>query len=568
MRQVFAGLLLALGACDPTHGLTDSADAVLPKTERYFEGSGSQLIAGPWNSVVVDVDLDTQEHHVGARRSDDAVPTFHVFGPEGRDGCEVKPNAATWLTLKLEEAPSRLVPFLESMDDRGRGRMRFMDLDCRIQDLVVEDAGRPDPRLLFDHGFLVPTKQGYTFADPWRAEAREIAVKIERTMYAGNPILLWADGMLKSFSVQFEAGGSWGNQVEAAITITSLDYLVHDRDGFHHVKFDPESLEFESEDDLLPGICQLQRFPNATGNAGDAWVVAQPCDAKNPVILQLDITSFEVRSTLPLPFEANARDARPLSFSKLVQGDEPVPLGMLFVTEVGDDGYGTLWGWHQGGGDVPIKLGEHASLDTVALEGGSEWNGSAAVNFRRLGGLEVHDWVHFRWDGKTELIAEGVVRNQATGELMVNYDGVAADRPLFSGATEFRIDARHLSPYVGDISSYADMYQARIAEFNGDSGQLQLGHLSGSSRDWTPLANDVAPEFLRFAWFMPALLFLEGWDPKRQSGTLVAYNYELQAKSVIAEGVSSFDLTSYPWDGVVYAVPRGKQQGLWFSKAK
>jgi hypothetical protein len=51
-------------------------------------------------------------------------------------------------------------------------------------------------------------------------------------------------------------------------------------------------------------------------------------------------------------------------------------------------------------------------------------------------------------------------------------------------------------------------------------------------------------------------------------GTLVAYNYELDARSTIAEGVSSFDMTSYPWDGLIYAVPYGRNNGLWFSKAK
>ena len=67
---------------------------------------------------------------------------------------------------------------------------------------------------------------------------------------------------------------------------------------------------------------------------------------------------------------------------------------------------------------------------------------------------------------------------------------------------------------------------------------------------------------------MPALLFIENWDPDTKTGSLVAYNYELDARSTIAEGVSSFDLTSYPWDGVVYSIPRGKKQGIWFSRAK
>ena len=86
--------------------------------------------------------------------------------------------------------------------------------------------------------------------------------------------------------------------------------------------------------------------------------------------------------------------------------------------------------------------------------------------------------------------------------------------------------------------------------------------------DWQAIGEQVPPEQLRFAWFMPALFFIEHWDAEKRSGSLVAYNYELDARTTIAEGVSSFDLTSYPWQGVVYAMPRGKKQGLWFAKAK
>jgi hypothetical protein len=73
---------------------------------------------------------------------------------------------------------------------------------------------------------------------------------------------------------------------------------------------------------------------------------------------------------------------------------------------------------------------------------------------------------------------------------------------------------------------------------------------------------------MRFSWFMPALVFIENWDDTSKTGSLVAYNYELDARSTIAQGVSSFDLTSYPWDGVVYSIPKGKKQGLWFSRAE
>ena len=104
--------------------------------------------------------------------------------------------------------------------------------------------------------------------------------------------------------------------------------------------------------------------------------------------------------------------------------------------------------------------------------------------------------------------------------------------------------------------------------FDGDSGRLLLGRSPDDIGAWQELGAHVAPQFVAFSWFMPALLFLDDWDPARGSGTLIAYNYDLDARSTIAEGVTSFDMTSYPLDGVVYAVPKGNQRGIWFSKAK
>ena len=111
MRRAYAGLLLALAGCDPTAGLADSAGAAVPEEKRYFDGRGTQLRDGPWNRVVVDLDAETL-YHVGARRLDDEQPTFHLFGADDRDGCQVAPNAGTWLMGKPRGAPERLVPFV------------------------------------------------------------------------------------------------------------------------------------------------------------------------------------------------------------------------------------------------------------------------------------------------------------------------------------------------------------------------------------------------------------------------------------------------------------------------
>jgi len=562
MRCVLVGLLLALSGCNPTRGLADTADAALPTVKRYFD-PGTLLVAGPWNRVVIDLDVDTL-YHVGARRLDDKRPTFHLFGADARDGCQVSPDAGTWLTGKPDPAPFRLLPYLEDINDQGRGRLRFTTLDCQVQDLALEDAGRPYPRL-YDHGYLVPTKQGYTFADPWSGETREIAAHLQDVVLWNTTVLLWADDELKSFGEQFEPGAEWGNQLQSVITIQN-DFLVEDADGIHHVKLDRDSLALTSED-VLPDACHLQHSTVIASDEKGGWVAAEmPCGSAQPTLLHLDGTSFEVLDSFPLPFPADARQTRALLAGST--DDAPLPLAALYLTDVDSEGLGTVWAW-RAGIDAPIKLGEHGNLDLVSLEpAGSEWNGVAQINYQTLGGLQAYDLLHFLWDGTTGLIAERIVRNDLSGEFLVNFNGVSGDLPAFVGDSYTVVD-KGVPPSAGEESSYVGVHHhARIDHFDGTAGRALLGADASDPDTWDAVGSDVPPDLMRFAWFMPALVFVENWDQTSKTGTLVAYNYELDARSTLAEGVSSFDLTSYPWDGVVYTIPKGKKQGIWFAKAK
>lgn len=562
MRRGQSLLLLALAGCDPTSGLADTADAALPSVKRYFDGPGSRVADGPWNRVVVDLDADTL-YHIGARRLDDSEPTFHLFGSDTGDGCNVSPNAGTWLMGKPLAAPFRVLPYLEDIDERGRGSLRFTTLDCEVQDLVVEDAGRPFPRL-YDDGYLVPTKQGYTFVDPWRAETREIAAHLQSVLVWKASILLWADGKLKSFSDQFEEGDELGSGITAVIAIKDR-FLVEDDSGLHQVRFDRESLELSAER-VLSEACRLQLSATTSSDDQGAWVIVElPCGSSKSSVVHLD-ESFSVLERFELPFEADARYARALVAG--ASADGPEPLATLYLTDVDDSGRGTLWAW-RADAEEPIEIGKDADLDSVYLEAdASEWDGVAQTNYQVLGGLLAHDWVHFRWNGETEPIAERIVRNSSSGEVLVNFDGIAGDLPVFTDG-EVSIVAEDVPPYAGEATSYVGPRRyARVDHFDGSSGRLLISDDLTLPDSWQALGHGVTPEAPRFSWFMPALLFLEDWDAERKVGTLVAYNYELDARSTIAEGVSSFDMTSYPWDGLIYAVPYGKSQGLWFTKAK
>ncbi|HEY6079666.1 MAG TPA: hypothetical protein VIW29_12715 [Polyangiaceae bacterium] len=535
----------------------------MPQVKRYFDGPGQNIAPGPWNRVVVDLDTDTL-YHVGARRLDDDQPTFHLFGREARDGCEVSPNAGTWLMGKADAAPFRVLPYLEGIDERGRGRLRFTTLDCEVQEIAVEDAGRPYPRL-YDHGYLVPTGDGYTFVDPWRGEQREIAHALYATLVWNAAVLLWADGKLKSFNEQFVPQDELGSEV---VTVVPVDdhYVMEDADGLHLVHFDHATLKLSSED-ILPDGCRLQQSPLTSPNSPGHWLSLElPCGSGRPSLVHFDASTHEALAQIDIPLDIDARLTRAIVIRSSPETEPAVTL--FYLTDTDSDGLGTLWAW-QPELEQPLRLGERADLDAVLLEdASSSWSGLAHVNYQQLGGLIAHDLLHFRWDGSSELLAERTVRNGSTGELLVNFDGKAGDLPQFD-EDSISIVAEDVPPYLGQASSFiGQRHNARIDHFDGVAGRALLGNDQQLFGSYQELAHGVPPESLRFTWFMPAVMFIENWDPEQSSGSLVAYNYELDARVTIAEGVSSYDLTSYPWDGVVYAVPHGSKRGVWFSKAK
>ncbi|HYQ14689.1 MAG TPA: hypothetical protein VEQ58_02995, partial [Polyangiaceae bacterium] len=411
----------------------------------------------------------------------------------------------------------------------------------------------------------VPTNNGYTFADPWLGEQRELATDVKGVLAWDAAILLWADDQLKSFSAQWETGHTWGNAPVATLAVRDT-FLVEDADGIHNVKFDRDSLEIEAED-VLPDVCHLQRSSLLPAASDGFWVAAQqPCDNPKPSLLYVAYDTFEILSAEELPFEADARNMRVLIGGGI--DDEPAPIAATYATDVDDDGFGTLWAW-RAGDEAPIELGEHGDVDSVYLSAsGMDWAGGAQTNLQSLGGRRVSDYVRFRWTGETSVFVERVLANTNSGESLINFDGTAGDLARFDG-DEPRIIAQGVPPNLTMLTSYSNVAQvARMDHFDGSSGRLLLGTNDYDLSSWKELGSHVAPQFVIFSWFMPAVLFLDDWDQDSLSGTLVAYNYELDARSTIAEGVTSFDMTSYPLDGVVYAVPRGNQRGMWFSKAK
>ena len=179
MRRAYAGL-----SASAVRGVTRRAGSPIRRTppcpteKRYFDGPGTQLVAG------------SVEPRGRRPRPGHAVPR----------GCAPPRRRGADLSSVRRGRPNRLpgVAQRRHLADGQARRRALSPAAVRRRAATSADAavcasprstaksktwssktpGAPYPRL-YDHGYLVPTKQGYTFADPWSGESREIAAKLQ-----------------------------------------------------------------------------------------------------------------------------------------------------------------------------------------------------------------------------------------------------------------------------------------------------------------------------------------------------------------------------------------------------
>src|SRR5450432_284311 len=229
--------------CDPKAGFESAAGAIDPNEKSYVDGRGTRLTSGPFNTVGIDCDLDTQVHLL-ARRRDDLGTSMTLFGQDAQTGCTIAPNSATWFAYKPAAKPYRLLPFFESRDATGAGTLRFSSIDCKIEPYSLDHAfGPSDPEL--EQGFLVRQGGGLVLADPWSATTTPIVTDLQRLLPIGPRFLVWGDSQVIAFDRDLGELARFGNHVTA---ITDLDfggaYAVLDDDGLHALIPDSNGQDF------------------------------------------------------------------------------------------------------------------------------------------------------------------------------------------------------------------------------------------------------------------------------------------------------------------------------------
>ncbi|HWZ91865.1 MAG TPA: hypothetical protein VNW92_23540, partial [Polyangiaceae bacterium] len=410
-----ACLALLLGggvACDPKAGFESAAGGIDPNEKSYIDGPGSRLAAGPFNTVGIDFDADTQVHLL-ARRRDDLDTSMTLFGQNAETGCTIAPNTSTWFAMKPATKPYRLLPYFESRDASGAGTLRFSSIDCKVEPYTLDNAlGPADPEL--DRGFLVRQGGGLVLADPWDATTIPIVSDLRRLIRIGSEFLVWGDSQVIAYDNDLNELGRFGNHV---IAMTDLDngaaFAVEDDDGIHALILDWNGPNF-SYDIVDKDACAL----GPTNQFG--WVVVHsPCSDDHLVAENFGVPGAPALERQAFNAEGDSRSAT----IEGEPGQAPSTLTAYYLEGVdASTGLGTLFATQPDG--PALQIGVNAALErALSLQESTSWAGVALVDVQAgLGRL-----VRWAWDGTEETLAENVDRAATGPGILANYDGHTGD---------------------------------------------------------------------------------------------------------------------------------------------
>ena len=552
--------LLGSVGCDPKAGFESAAGAIDPNQKSYIDGPGSRLAAGPFNTVGIDLDVDTQVHLL-ARRRDDQGTSMTLFGQDAQTGCTIAPNAATWFASKPAAKPYRLLPFFSARDEYGMGTLKFSTIDCQVEPYEIDNAlGPSEPEL--GQGFLVRQGGGLVLADPWQQTTTPIVTEFRRLLPAGSRLLIWGDSQLIAFDKDLSELARFGNHVTA---VTDLGFLggafaVEDDDGLHTltVDWDAQGFAFTSID---PDACALG---SATSDVD--WVtVHSPCSDDHLVAELLDPSGSTEVQRVPLAVRADSRTAKiePLAYTG---GTSPVDLVAYYLEDVDPaSGLGTLFATAANG--AIMQVGTNAALERAFLLGkGEPWTGVALVNVQAgLGQL-----VRWAWDGSEETLAENVDRAASASGILADYDGHSGNVLTVDMHGDTAVEQVGAPPFNTTLRSINYGWALRLEHFDGVTGDLTLAKDLSRSSAYETVAARVPPNQYQFTTIvpLPGFAYIGDFNEKTQTGTLFVQNLQLGSTLTVAKNVSDFVATNYPLPGLLYAVPIGNDAGLWFARAK
>lgn len=560
--SVGAGLLTS---CD-IDGLVDVGDTLLDPKAALLDRPGRKLVSGVFGSLTVDGSLENGGSVLAIRR-DTEEPTLAIVPFLEGEACELSPVVAfERLSSRVDVALPGLVSILRDRNESSRGTLSFIDFNC--QDAMPGLLDAQIPRALFPTrspvGALTITGEGELLLAQV-ADRNLVSIATDISIATVTQDYLWAlqNGRLVAFDEQLAQVATIGDRVRSYVPTggRSIPMVYEDATGLHvwTAKNGSQS--------VAPDGCG----PELIGTAAVAF--HDPCASRQLSVL----VAAEGLSADPGDVELVKLEGQPGAIlTQLVvrfgQGQEPTEILAVHSSEL-ESAQGSLVAYQVPEkpdlGEGTLELEARTLHDNATLRNGQIYTDFAA-GVGRLQELQRDD------DGKIKGLVE-VARNVAQlpgGDaesergVLVDFDGVTGRLVRITREDDGSFSQELLAKRVPIQDHQIDDDQELIAFLANYDAETSTGELVLADDDnLYPVAEGVLLNTVRFLDEPFGLIYLK---PANVPGEAELHVWLIDAglDLLVHEGASEYRSIPWPSPGVLYAVPRGEDQGLWFAKAR
>lgn len=561
-----SGASCGLWSCNFGDGLRDVGSSLGNTDSALIDAPGRRLAAGRFRKITVDGSLDEGGKVIALEDNDDGTRLAVIPYPDGKT-CYVDPAVDfDRLSSRLSVELPGLFSVQVSSDESDRGEIRLVDFNCEQAFDSIENARLP--RVLFPssepRGVLSIDGSGtLTMIVPGEKDLVEIDRNVSVARTSQSYIFVQKGGKLIAYDGKLDAVDEFGKGVSEFIPHQGLRISV--------ALIDEEGLAVWNEDDGLTRISDTACRPNFWGN--DTLAYYDPCDERK-------LRIYMPRNRIPLegddfitldgPKGVADLNARSLNWGASTQSTE-----LSFLLGGADDHEGQL---------VIAKIPTETEpdedhLDLLLYQLGDGHSGFLGGEI--LTGIDTGPGTLVRIQRDEdehpvglETLEDDVVKlfgasAYSPDGILANFDGTVGDLVQLREEAKDEIKSTTL---LRDVPNQGSVKEAETGRFAlvADSPDGRVGTLYLSSQDNTSVkavATDVWPTTARFLEQPRGLAYLSG-EPGQPVAQLKVYLIDSGLTVSIHEKVNEYRSLPWPSPGILYAVPEGKDQGLWYAKAR
>jgi hypothetical protein len=564
-------LLTLLASCNIGEGFTELGDNLLAGDAALLDRPGRRLRKGSYSDLTIDGSLDEGGRVLALHHTKDETGLAIVPFLDG-DACDVFPAVQfERVSSRVDIDLSAMVAVQTSVNESGRGTIRFVDFECQDVLSSIEDAGLP--RAVFPEtsptGLLLLTGSlDLHLIDVKSKELTFIAHDVQSAQASGTNLWTLENGVLVGRDQDLEKFAELGSNVTEYIPQAGGDDVVFVEGGelFGWSRSTSAKEEEGAQGDLrkiAEDVCGVSAL------APKVLSYLSPCDARRLELevqgeaVGLDLTHVKLRTPdgvlLRFPLDVQLGSSDEPSHFMLIQSEDPAALsGDLLVA--------TLPPAPEVDGDGVVELSFDKLESRISFVQDTflqDWDGTKGTLMEPVeddgvvtGLRKVKEGIVLL-PGRAPFNTPGVLLDfdgtSGTLAQLSRKDGKTSTKEFTSGVpiqfftTETDTDA---IAYVGDLNPETNV---GIPYLLTSQGPLATGKASFVNT-------------LRFLDQPRALAYLA---PKGDSGAeLHAYLIEAGIDMVLAAGVNEYRGLPWPSPGILYSVWEGDNAGLWFSKAR